>query len=88
MMQDFILFYLFMFWLMSILYKDNFLHNKLEAVSNTLKSSFIFELSQCKFCLDNWIGTFAAICLSIILWDWSILFWGILFASISAHFRK
>ena len=88
MSVDFLYFYLGMFWVMSILYKDNWLHNKIEALANATNSGFLWELGQCKFCLDNWFGSFAAICTALYLWDWKVLFWGIFFATISAHFRK
>jgi hypothetical protein len=97
--EYFIILYLVFFWWTCILYKDNMLPNLICEFGERLQQSkkkiinkigiLLQELSSCFFCMDNWICLFfVAIPVSIYNQNFHYLLIGVLFSSISAHFRK
>ena len=81
--ESFIIFYLFWFWCMCILYKDNTLPNKLDQTEIPI----LQDLSECKFCMDFWSSTILAAIYSYAIGDIKVLFWGVFCSSITALFR-
>lgn len=81
--ETFLIFYLVFNWLTCILYKNNWLPNKLDETEKPL----LQELAECKFCMDFWISSIMSICFAYIMLDVRILFWGVFCSSITALFR-
>ena len=90
---EFFIFYLVFWWVMTILYKNNFIFNKLEKVGHRFKangvlSNFFLSLSECKFCIENHASTLGAICYFSYCLDYKVLFWGLFCASINSWLRE
>ena len=90
---EFSTFYLLFWWVMCILYKDNFLVNELENVGNWFKKdsilgNFFLDVSECQFCIENHIATIGAVFYSAYTLDYKYLFWGFLCASLSSILKK
>jgi hypothetical protein len=81
--ETFILFYLAFNWLTCILYKNNYLPNKLDSTEIPI----IQELGECKFCMDFWISTILAVIYFSYALDFNILLWGVFCSSITSLFR-
>ena len=93
MIINFIIFYLVFWWVMSILYKDNMIHNKLEGLGlklgrNTSVGGFIDSLSQCKFCIENHTSTLMAVSYAYYCQDIKIVIWGFICTSINSWLRE
>jgi hypothetical protein len=93
MIEKFIVFYLVWYWVMCILYKNNYLPNKLETLGNkigykNLIGWFLIEVSECKFCMDFWTATLLGVVNFAYFNNYYYLFVGVFCSSISAHFRK
>lgn len=85
--EHFIIFYLVWYWFMCIMYKNNFLPNKIDALGQKLNSELIQDLGECKFCMNFWSSSVFAVCLGLYMGDYNYLMWGIYSASIAAHFK-
>ena len=91
--EGFIVFYLVWYFCMQILYKENWLPNKIDSVAhvfniNSFFGGLLLELSECKFCQNFWTSTIAAIIAASYYMDYKYLFWGVFCASIAAHFKE
>lgn len=90
--ESFAIFYLVFYLISKIITKDNWIFNKLENIGNWFKKGsvlnwFFIEVSQCLFCINNWLATICTVPVAIYYFDFKYLMWGILSASISAHFE-
>lgn len=89
MIQEFIIFYIVLYWVMQVLTKDNWIPNRLEKVGNWFKqksllSNFFLGVAECSFCLENHTATIGAIAYYSYCLDYRVLIWGVFFASINA----
>ena len=78
---------------MSILYKGNLVHNKLENIghwfkANSFLSNFFLDLSECKFCIENHTATIGAVLYYSYWLDYKVLIWGFICASINSWLRE
>ena len=92
MIIEFATFYFMFWWVMSILYKDNLIHRKLEQLGisighNTKQGSFICSLGECKFCIESHTATILAIGYYSYCLDYRCLIWGFICSSINSWFR-
>jgi hypothetical protein len=92
MILEFAIFYLLFWWVMNILYKDNWIPNRLESIGNWFKqksllSNFFLGVSECNFCLENHTATILAIGYYSYCLDYRVLIWGFLCASINSWLR-
>ena len=96
---EFIVFYLLFWWVMSILYKDNFAPNVLERIGNwighrRMVGKFFIGVSTCDFCLENHTASIMAIGYFCYLYnpsypiDYHYLIWGMLCVSINSWIRS
>ena len=75
-MIDFIVFFLFFWWIMLIFYK---LELPIK-IYNKSKREFIDQLTSCEFCMESHMATILAIILAVIQQDYTV----ILYAPMSA----
>lgn len=92
MIQQFIIFYFMFWWVMSILYKDNVIHSKLESLGikigpKNIVGGLVCSLSTCKFCIESHTATLLAISYYLYTEDLNVLIWGFLCASINSWLR-
>jgi hypothetical protein len=92
MIQEFVIFYLLFWWVMSIIYKENWIQGKLEDIGHWFKqgsflNNFFLDLSECNFCIESHTATVGAVLYFSYCLDYRVLIWGFLCASINSWMR-
>ena len=82
--MDFIKFFLFFWWVMIILYKNNIP----QKFYNKFKYKLIDKLTNCEFCMESHIGTFLSIGLVFLYSDLNYLFFGFMAAALSNILKR
>lgn len=86
--QEFIILFLLWHWVMTALYKDNLLPNKIEQLGHKIKFNLLLDLSECKFCMGTWGALFLCSGYAVYEGDCFIVLWGFMFASLEALIKK
>lgn len=91
--ESFIIFYLSWSFVMSVLCKDNYLPNKLDALSgkigqNNIIGGFILGVSECVFCTNWWSSLIGSIGIVYYYQDYKYLAYAVFCPAIASHFRQ
>jgi len=88
---DLIGFYLTYYFILQVLWKDNFLPNSIDSLADKLPvtlSEYVKDLAGCKFCMSWWVAVLSVTPIVIYFNEPYYFLWAVYVTAINAHMKK